>query len=400
MTSPGVAGGRRRRRRAAPTPWPRPRLLRRAARDLRGRHRHQRQDLGGAPSAGRSSSAWATRRPAWARWACAPATSSSPRPGLTTPDAGDVAALLADLAGRGVTHLALEASSHGIDQRRLDGVELTAAGFLNLTQDHLDYHGTMEAYRAAKLRLFEDLLPRGRTAVLNADSDAYPAFAAAAVIQRPVDLLGRRDGRGPDPGRPHADPRRPAAEDRRCGTATTKSACRSPAPSRPPTPWSPRASASPRARRPSRCWRRWSTSRARRAGCSASAPRPQGRRGLCRLRPHPRRAEDGADGAAPARRRPADRGLRRRRRPRPGQAAADGRHRRRAWPTSPSSPTTIRARKSRPPSAPRSAPAAPGLRGDRRPPRGDPRRRRHAARRATCWWWPARATSRARSSAR
>ncbi|MFI4933293.1 MAG: UDP-N-acetylmuramoyl-L-alanyl-D-glutamate--2,6-diaminopimelate ligase [Caulobacterales bacterium] len=102
-------------------------------------------------------------------------------PGLTTPDAGDVAALLADLVGRGVTHLALEASSHGIDQRRLDGVELTAAGFLNFTQDHLDYHGTMEAYRAAKLRLFEELLPRGRTAVLNADSDAYPVFAAAAV---------------------------------------------------------------------------------------------------------------------------------------------------------------------------------------------------------------------------
>ena len=83
-------------------------------------------------------------------------------PGLTTPDAGDVARLLADLAGRGVTHLALEASSHGIDQRRLDGVQLTAAGFPNLTQDHLDYHGTMEAYRAAKLRLFEALLPARR----------------------------------------------------------------------------------------------------------------------------------------------------------------------------------------------------------------------------------------------
>jgi len=102
-------------------------------------------------------------------------------PGLTTPDAGDVAALLADLALRGVTHLALEASSHGVDQRRLDGVALTASGFLNLTQDHLDYHGTMADYRAAKLRLFEALTPRGRTAVLNADSDAYPAFAAAAL---------------------------------------------------------------------------------------------------------------------------------------------------------------------------------------------------------------------------
>jgi len=102
-------------------------------------------------------------------------------PGLTTPDAGDVAALLADLARRGVTHLALEASSHGLDQRRLDGVAIRAAGFLNLTQDHLDYHGTMGVYRAAKLRLFESLLCRGGTAVLNADSDAYPAFAAAAI---------------------------------------------------------------------------------------------------------------------------------------------------------------------------------------------------------------------------
>ena len=102
-------------------------------------------------------------------------------PGLTTPDAADVAELLAKAASDGVTHLALEASSHGIDQRRLDAVKLTAAGFLNLTQDHLDYHGTMGVYRAAKLRLFETLLPRGGTAVLNADSDSYPAFAGAAV---------------------------------------------------------------------------------------------------------------------------------------------------------------------------------------------------------------------------
>ncbi|KRB49525.1 UDP-N-acetylmuramoyl-L-alanyl-D-glutamate--2,6-diaminopimelate ligase [Phenylobacterium sp. Root700] len=102
-------------------------------------------------------------------------------PGLTTPDAADVAELMSILAAKGVTHLALEASSHGVDQRRLDGVTLTAAGFLNLTQDHLDYHHTMDAYRDAKLRLFETLLPRGATAVLNADSDAYGAFAATAV---------------------------------------------------------------------------------------------------------------------------------------------------------------------------------------------------------------------------
>lgn len=103
-------------------------------------------------------------------------------PGMTTPDAGDVARLLADLADRGVTHLALEASSHGIDQRRLDGVKITAAGFTNLSQDHLDYHGTMGVYRAAKLRLFDSLLPRGGTAVLNADSDAFSAFAATARL--------------------------------------------------------------------------------------------------------------------------------------------------------------------------------------------------------------------------
>ena len=102
-------------------------------------------------------------------------------PGLTTPDAADVAELAAKLAEMGVTHLALEASSHGVDQRRLDGLTISAAGFLNLTQDHLDYHGTMEAYRAAKLRLFDTLLPRGGTAVLNADSDAYGAFASTAV---------------------------------------------------------------------------------------------------------------------------------------------------------------------------------------------------------------------------
>jgi len=102
-------------------------------------------------------------------------------PGLTTPDAADLAEMLADLASRGVTHLALEASSHGIDQRRLDGVDLVAAGFLNLTQDHLDYHQTMAAYRDAKLRLFDTLLPRGATAVLNADSEAFPAFASAVV---------------------------------------------------------------------------------------------------------------------------------------------------------------------------------------------------------------------------
>ena len=93
-------------------------------------------------------------------------------PSLTTPDPVALQAMLAALSRAGVTHAAMEASSHGIDQRRLDGVRLAAAGFSNLTRDHLDYHGSMAAYRAAKLRLFDTLLPAGATAALNADMEA------------------------------------------------------------------------------------------------------------------------------------------------------------------------------------------------------------------------------------
>src|SRR5690606_15591315 len=66
-------------------------------------------------------------------------------PGLTTPDAGEVAQLAAVLAAGGVTHLVVEASSHGLDQRRLDGLHLAAGGFTNLSRDHLDYHPDMDA---------------------------------------------------------------------------------------------------------------------------------------------------------------------------------------------------------------------------------------------------------------
>jgi len=117
-------------------------------------------------------------------------------PGLTTPDAADVAELMAKVAAMGVTHMALEASSHGIDQRRLDGVCLKAAGFLNLTQDHLDYHGDMVRYGRAKMRLFETLLPRGGTAVLNADSDGFDGFAAAAVMAGQTVLSVGEQGQG------------------------------------------------------------------------------------------------------------------------------------------------------------------------------------------------------------
>lgn len=100
------------------------------------------------------------------------------RPGsLTTPDPVSLHADLAMIARAGITHLALEASSHGLDQYRLDGVVPAAAAFTNLTRDHIDYHETMDAYLAAKLRLFAELLPAGAHAVLNADSDAFAEFA-------------------------------------------------------------------------------------------------------------------------------------------------------------------------------------------------------------------------------
>jgi UDP-N-acetylmuramoyl-L-alanyl-D-glutamate--2,6-diaminopimelate ligase len=96
--------------------------------------------------------------------------------GLTTPDPVQLHADLAILAREGVTHLAIEASSHGLDQHRLDGLQLSAAAFTNLTHEHLDYHPSMEAYFAAKARLFEELLPAGGTAVANADSERTAAL--------------------------------------------------------------------------------------------------------------------------------------------------------------------------------------------------------------------------------
>jgi UDP-N-acetylmuramoyl-L-alanyl-D-glutamate--2,6-diaminopimelate ligase len=99
---------------------------------------------------------------------------------LTTPDPVDLARTLADLAGEGVTHAALEASSHGLDQRRLDGVRLAAGAFTNLSRDHLDYHPSVEAYFDAKMRLFEALLKPGQPAVVDVDTEAGRAAAERA----------------------------------------------------------------------------------------------------------------------------------------------------------------------------------------------------------------------------
>ena len=111
---------------------------------------------------------------------------------LTTPDPVALHKLLAELADSGVTHASMEASSHGLDQRRLDGVRLKAGAFTNLGRDHMDYHPTVEDYHRAKLRLFDTLLPKGAPAVIFAD-DAWsaPTVAAARAAGLEVLTVGR-----------------------------------------------------------------------------------------------------------------------------------------------------------------------------------------------------------------
>lgn len=100
--------------------------------------------------------------------------------GATTPDPVTLQATLAELADEGVTHLAMEASSHGLAQFRLDGAKLTAAAFTNITRDHLDYHVDFEDYAYAKLRLFGEVMAPGGVAVLNADADHFAEFEAVS----------------------------------------------------------------------------------------------------------------------------------------------------------------------------------------------------------------------------
>ncbi|MGE0037892.1 MAG: UDP-N-acetylmuramoyl-L-alanyl-D-glutamate--2,6-diaminopimelate ligase [Xanthobacteraceae bacterium] len=99
---------------------------------------------------------------------------------LTTPDPVALHRSLDELAGEGVTHLAMEASSHGLDQRRLDGVRVAAGAFTNLSRDHLDYHPTLESYLLAKLRLFTDLIVPDGAAVIVVDHKVSEQVVAAA----------------------------------------------------------------------------------------------------------------------------------------------------------------------------------------------------------------------------
>ncbi|WP_113439087.1 UDP-N-acetylmuramoyl-L-alanyl-D-glutamate--2,6-diaminopimelate ligase [Rhizobium cremeum] len=111
---------------------------------------------------------------------------------LTTPDPVGLHKLLAELSDEGVTHAAMEASSHGLDQSRLDGVNLAAAAFTNLGRDHMDYHPTVEHYMAAKMRLFDTLLPKGSPAVIFADDPwSAEAIRVATEAGHDVRTVGR-----------------------------------------------------------------------------------------------------------------------------------------------------------------------------------------------------------------
>src|SRR3954462_11819994 len=99
---------------------------------------------------------------------------------LTTPDPIALHRQIDEITQDGVTHLAFEASSHGLDQFRLDGVRVSAGGFTNLSRDHMDYHPDIAHYLNAKLRLFRDLVPPGGGAVISADHESSPEVIAAA----------------------------------------------------------------------------------------------------------------------------------------------------------------------------------------------------------------------------
>ena len=114
---------------------------------------------------------------------------------LTTPDPVALHRTLAELAGEGVTHLAIEASSHGLDQHRLDGVRVAAGAFTNLSRDHLDYHPTVEHYLKAKLRLFEALVMDRGTAVIDVDHEhAQAVLAVAQARGLKLITVGRNGG--------------------------------------------------------------------------------------------------------------------------------------------------------------------------------------------------------------
>ncbi len=107
---------------------------------------------------------------------------------LTTPDPVELHRIVDRIAGEGITHLAIEASSHGLDQRRLDGLDVRIAAFTNISRDHLDYHGTFEAYREAKLILFRNLVKQDGVAVIAIDH-GFAADVADAARARGLRII-------------------------------------------------------------------------------------------------------------------------------------------------------------------------------------------------------------------
>lgn len=109
--------------------------------------------------------------------------------GLTTPDVVTFLANMAGLQREGISHASFEASSHGLDQFRTEGLPVRAAAFTNLSRDHLDYHGTMAAYFAAKLRLFTDVVDGDGTVVVWADDDPWSGKVIAAATARGLKII-------------------------------------------------------------------------------------------------------------------------------------------------------------------------------------------------------------------
>ena len=176
---------------------------------------------------------------------------------LTTPDPIALHRQLDEITGDGVTHLAFEASSHGLDQFRLDGVRIAAGGFTNLTRDHMDYHPDVAHYLAAKLRLFRDLVAPGGAAVISADHDcSQQVIEAARARGLRIIAVGRNGGwrrRGHSSRRCRGRRLCAKAHARTSRAQAHRSSCRWSANSRSRTRWSPPGSRSAPAASRQRC---------------------------------------------------------------------------------------------------------------------------------------------------
>ena len=268
---------------------------------------------------------------------------------LTTPDPVELHRTLDQLAGEGVTHLALEASSHGLDQHRLDGVRIAAGAFTNLSRDHLDYHPTFEAYLAAKLRLFETLIAPGGTAVIGVD-DCYAGQVVEAAKKRGLKIMtvgehgddiklvgGAIDGFAQVVTIAHGGHTYKVKLPLVGGFQVQNAAVAA-------------GLAIATGAEPARVCRALTPHRRQRP--AGAGRHPQRRADFYRLRPQARCAGEGAASVAALCQRKTGGGVRRRRRPRYRQTPDHGAHRDVRTPTASSSPTTIRAAKIRPRSAP------------------------------------------------